>query len=89
MLIEGLTVTFPRLGAQLDIFRIAFARLRQDVFTLIGPDNQSLPILILADDTEAELSTDDHEGRRFVKSYDAVLEALARVPARPILSRMF
>jgi len=77
VLIEGLLTAFPVLAERIDVARIAWPRPRVEVVAEIGPDNQSLPVLILADDAPAGLETGHWNGRRFVAGKDAILRALA------------
>jgi hypothetical protein len=77
MLMEGLLAAFPALEQQLDVERIAWPRPRAEIIAHIGPDNQSLPVLILADDAPMALETDQWRGRRFVAGKDAILKTLA------------
>lgn len=77
VLIEGLLASFPAALASLDVERIDWPRPRQAVIGVIGPDHQSLPVLVLADDAPAGLETGAHEGRRFVEGKDAILRALS------------
>jgi hypothetical protein len=77
-LIEGVLASFPRLLERLDVERIAWPRPRAEVVALIGEQNQSLPVLILADDAPADLATGSYQGRRFVAGKDAILAALSR-----------
>lgn len=86
-LMEGVLASFPALGANLDVRRIAFPRPREEVIGLIGEANQSLPVLVLADDAPEELPARQHAGRRFVSDNMAILEVLQRrhgfPPAHP------
>lgn len=54
---------------------------------LIGEANQSLPVLVLAEDAPADLPAAVHEGRRFVNEPMAILDILHRrhgyPPAHP------
>jgi hypothetical protein len=77
-LLEGVLASFPRLTALLDVERIAWPRPRHDVISLVGEENQSLPLLALADDAPAELATGVYCGRRFVSGKDAILSVLSR-----------
>jgi hypothetical protein len=77
VLMEGLLATFPTLAERIDVARIAWPRPRAEVIAEIGPDNQSLPVLVLADDAPAGLETGQWNGRRFVAGKDAILKALA------------
>lgn len=58
--------------------RIAFARPREDVIALIGAANQTLPVLVLADDAPGDVPAAVHEGRRFVNEPMAILDLLHR-----------
>lgn len=60
---EGVLASFPDLAASLDVHRIAWPRPRRELVDLLGEDNQSLPVLVLA------------EGG-FVDNKDAILAAL-------------
>ncbi|EAV46036.1 hypothetical protein SIAM614_09418 [Stappia aggregata IAM 12614] len=62
-LMEGVLASFPDLADRLDVRRIAWPKPRRDVAELLGEDNQSLPVLILA------------EGG-FINDKDAILAAL-------------
>jgi len=82
MLMEGLLASFPALQSRIDVMRIAWPKPRAEVVALIGIENQSVPVLILADDapdleTGAGLETEIWGGRRFVTGKDAILRALA------------
>jgi DUF3088 family protein len=83
MLMEGLLASFPALQSRIDVERIAWPRPRAEVVALIGPENQSLPVLILADETPSGLETGTWAGRRFVAGKDAILKALAARHAIP------
>src|SRR5687768_17149983 len=76
-LMEGVLASFPELGTRIDVLRIEWPRPRQELVELIGPENQSLPVLILADDADDSLATGSFEGRRFVEGKDAILAALS------------
>lgn len=75
-LLEGVLASFPQLATEIDVERIAWPRPRREVTDLIGIENQSLPVLVLADDAEAGLETGQASGRRFVEGKDAILRAL-------------
>jgi len=65
-LIEGVISSFPQLTNRLDIERIEWERPRKSVIELVGKENQSLPLLILADDPNT-----------FIADKDQILQALA------------
>lgn len=75
--IEGALALYPGLAERIDIERVDYARPRQRVIELIGADNQSLPVLVLADDAPAGLENGSYQGRRFAEGKDAILHVLA------------
>ena len=77
VLLEGLLASFPALHSRIDVARIAWPKPREDVIALLGPDHQSLPVLILADNAPAGLETGRWKGTRFVAGKDAILHALS------------
>lgn len=83
-LMEGVLASFPDLAGRIDVERIAWPRPRAEVVALIGPENQSLPVLVLADDAPAALATGTFEGRHFVAGKDAILAALAARHGIPV-----
>lgn len=62
-LMEGVLASFPELAEQLDVRRIPWPHPRQEVVELLGEENQSLPVLVLADGG-------------FINNKDAILTAL-------------
>lgn len=77
VLIEGLLTAFPDLATRVDVVRTPWPRPRQLVVDLLGPENQSLPVLVLADDASPELANAEYKGRRFIAGKDAILNVLA------------
>jgi hypothetical protein len=82
-LMEGVLASFPQLTSLLDVERIAWPKPRQAVVDLVGGENQSLPLLVLADHVAAEFATRSFQGRRFVEGKDAILAALSKRYAIP------
>lgn len=76
-LMEGVLASFPELGKNLDIKRIAWPRPRHEVIALVGAENQSLPLLILAKGERSVHQTGKNEGNAFVSDKDAILAVLA------------
>lgn len=68
---------FPDLACRLDIEHVAWPKPRQEVIALVGEDNQSLPLLILADGETSVHQTGEHNGRALVSDKDKILAALA------------
>ena len=76
-LMEGVLASFPELDDRIDVVRIGWPRPRAEVIALIGVENQSLPVLVLADDADDGLATGSFKGRRFIEGKDAILAALS------------
>lgn len=76
VLMEGILASFPELNDAIDVERIEWPRPRQEAIDLIGEQNQSLPVLILADDAPIEIANGVWNGRHFVGGKDAILSAL-------------
>lgn len=76
-LLEGVLAWFPALGERLDVHRVDWPRPRRAVVDLLGPEHQSLPVLLLAHDAPDGIETGVANGRRFVEGRDAILQALA------------
>ena len=76
-LIEGVLASFPALAGQLEVAHIAWPRPRQAVIALVGEENQSLPLLVLADGTTSPHQTGSHHGRAFIADKDGILAALS------------
>jgi hypothetical protein len=76
-LLEGVLASFPSLTSKIDVERIAWPRPRKEVVESIGAENQSLPVLLLADDAPVGLETGQFGERRFVEGKEAILHALS------------
>jgi hypothetical protein len=77
-LLEGVLASFPSLQSKIDVERIAWHRPRRAVVEIVGEDNQSLPLLVLAADAPDDLATGKFRGQRFVGDKDAILSVLSR-----------
>lgn len=83
-LMEGVLASFPDLVNKISVVRVAWERPRHEVIALIGAENQSLPVLVLADGADPALATGSYEGRLFVAGKDAILTALSRRHGIPV-----
>ena len=83
-LIEGVLVSFPQLGQNLDVVRIAWPRPRRDIISLLGEDHQSVPVLVLGDGDPPQHPTNMHEGRFFISDKDEILAALTQRHGFPL-----
>ncbi|MEL7033460.1 MAG: DUF3088 domain-containing protein [Pseudomonadota bacterium] len=77
VLMEGIFASFPQLKDSVDLIRIAWPQPREEVIALIGEPNQSLPVLILADDAPDEIANGNWNGQRFVSGKDEILAVLS------------
>jgi hypothetical protein len=78
-LLEGVLASFPALSSQIDVERIAWPKPRRTLVDLVGENNQSVPLLVLADNAPQDLVTGSSRGIRFVKDKDAILTVLREV----------
>jgi hypothetical protein len=77
-LLEGVLASFPELTERIDVTRIAWPRPRQEVVALVGEENQSLPLLVLASEAPDAWATGSHGQVRFVAGKDEILNVLSR-----------
>ncbi len=77
VLMEGLLTSFPSLADKIDVVRVAWPMPRLEVIELIGVENQSLPVIILAPDAAPGLETGFAKGHRFVEGKAAILRILS------------
>jgi len=77
-LLEGVLASFPALQSKIDVARIAWHKPRHPVVDIVGENNQSLPLLVLAADAPDELATGKFRGQKFVDDKDAILAVLSR-----------
>jgi hypothetical protein len=75
--IEGVLASFPKLAAQIDVERIAWPRPRQVVIALVGEENQSMPLLVLAPGATSAHQTGTYGDRSFIADKDGILAALS------------
>ena len=65
------------LAQKIDVERIEWPRPRQSVIALVGEQNQSLPLLVLAEGNGSPHQTGTYEGRAFISEKDKILAALS------------
>ncbi|MBO9576265.1 MAG: DUF3088 domain-containing protein [Sphingobium sp.] len=83
-LMEGVLVSFPELAERIDVQRVAWPRPRQAVIDAAGQENQSLPLLVLAEGEESRHQTGVFEGRAFIADRDEILAALSERHGFPV-----
>ncbi|MBK9321804.1 MAG: DUF3088 domain-containing protein [Bdellovibrionaceae bacterium] len=83
VLLEGLISLYPFLQTQIEVERVDWQRPRARLIELVGPENQSLPLLILSQGKVSRYSTGAWQGQSFISDKDAILKYLAdeyRIP---------
>ncbi|MFH1215477.1 MAG: DUF3088 domain-containing protein [Pseudomonadota bacterium] len=77
--VEGFLHYSPEIRAEIEIISVDFPRPREEIVKLLGQENQSCPVLVLADETglpeggKQSLST----GRKFINNGLAICNFLA------------
>ncbi len=76
-LLEGILASFPKLATRLKIKRIAWPRPRHELIEVVGEENQSVPLLLLANKETSPHQTGTHAGQSFIADKDKILTALS------------
>lgn len=75
---EGVLLANPQWARSIDVQRLPYPRPRHDVIALIGEENQSMPVLVLADGSAAPEGAKQGEGgRAFLDEPKAIARYLA------------
>ncbi|MBC7769333.1 MAG: DUF3088 family protein [Phycisphaerales bacterium] len=74
---EGALLANPHWANRIDVKRMAHLRPRHDVIALIGEDNQSMPVLVLADSSTPPEGAKEFEGRFFLDEPKPITRYLA------------
>ena len=77
--IEGLLSFFPFLRTRLDVHYVDFRRPRTAIVDLVGTENQSCPVLVLAPDEEVAGAQRASTGRAFLSGAERISGYLAQV----------
>lgn len=83
-LIEGVLAAFPERLGGLAVRRIDWPRPRLEVIDMVGAENQSLPLLVLAPGATSPHLSGTHAGRAFVADKDGILAVLAERHGLPL-----
>jgi len=76
-LLEGVLASFPSLAARLDVERVAWPRPRAAVIDILGEENQSLPLLVLAGEASTGIKVSSCNGVGFIAGKNEILKALS------------
>lgn len=74
---EGALLANPQWAERIDVKRSAFPRPRREIIALIGADNQSMPVLVLADGAARPAEAKEYEGRYFLDEPKPITRYLA------------
>lgn len=74
---EGVLLANPHWATHIDVKRMPFPRPRHDMIVLIGEENQSMPVLVLADGSTPPDDAKGFEGRRFLDEAKPITRYLA------------
>lgn len=85
MLLEGVLTQFGKPLENLTVNRVDFARPREQIISLIGEGNQSVPVLVLAKDDLRGEETDTFNGVRFIEGHQNILAALNKLYGLPLV----
>ncbi len=72
-LMEGVLKMYPQLLQKIEIHRIEWPRPRTELISEVGPENQSLPLLILGQGKDSIHQTGSLQGRSFIANKDSIL----------------
>ncbi|AMC13428.1 DUF3088 domain-containing protein [Liberibacter crescens] len=76
-LLEGVLASFPEAALKIDVERIPWTYPRLSIIELVGEENQSLPILVLADGSSSTWTTNVHLGHSFIADKEKILNAIS------------
>ena len=74
---EGMLLANPQWARAIEVVRSAYPRPRREVIALIGEENQSLPVLVLADGSAAPEGAKEWRGRFFLDEPKPIARHLA------------
>lgn len=77
-LLEGVLAGFPEAAARLDVVRVEWPRPRAAVIEAAGEENQSIPLLVLAEGARFASGKPGPARRWLVTEKDAILAALSQ-----------
>ncbi len=76
-LIEGVLALFPELEKKINVQRVEWPRPRENVIALVGPENQSLPLLVLEAGEKSEYQTGKYQEYSFIRDAAKILQYLS------------
>lgn len=76
-MMEGALMANPQWANHIEVRRMPFPRPRREVIALVGEENQSMPVLVLADASKAPDSAKEYEGRWFIDEPKTISRYLA------------
>jgi hypothetical protein len=74
---EGMLLANPHWGTRIDVKRSAYPRPRTEIISMIGEDNQSMPVLVLASGSTPPDDAKEAEGVFFLDEPKPIARYLA------------
>lgn len=74
---EGALLANPHWATHIEVKRMPFPRPRQEMIALVGEENQSMPVLVLADGSTPPADAKQHEGCSFLDEPKPITRYLA------------
>lgn len=74
---EGALLANPHWATHIEVRRMPFPRPRHEMIVLIGEENQSMPVLVLADGSTPPETAKQFNGRRFIDEPKSIARYLA------------
>jgi hypothetical protein len=74
---EGALLANPHWANRIDVKRSAYPRPRTEIINLLGEENQSMPVLVLADTSTPPEGAKEHMGRYFLDEPKPITRYLA------------
>jgi len=78
-LIEGALLALSDHSKHLQVERVAWPRPRKEIIDIVGAENQSLPLLVLAEGRASKFQTGSFKVRAFTNEKDKILAALSEL----------
>lgn len=75
--VEGLLGFFPELREKVDVEYIPFTRPRQPIAEMLGAENQSIPVLVLAEADGADFGAKTANGHAFISDERKIRDYLS------------
>lgn len=76
-MLEGVLHYYPAIAGSIEVRRVGLARPRPELMELLGPENQSAPVLVFPKEMSGPEAASTAAGRRFLGGPEAIVRYLA------------